>query len=554
MASKKVNWKRFNTNKRLRRFNKSETSLPNQPPKFKLFKLEQSANWLDSIVTIFLKLGTLFLLTIFIIFVVKIFKSEGYIIESFAVPEAFEKSGYDGFVIAQKIQDKVQNIKEFAKSVKADSVQLLGNDQPELDLKVMGVGVSLRTLVYQMRNLLGQKNEAIQGEITAIDDQFNLTLRMTGFRPIDHEVKVLDGNKKQAIDRLIAKAGETILSNTDPYRVAILCYKQKRYDEAIEIVRKIINQRPQEIHWAYLAWGSILEEQNQNFAASAKFKRATELKPDFSLAYDRLGWNLFNQKEREKGELALRKAVQYAPHNASRLISLAWLLHSSGKFDGADSTFLKASRLEPNEPGIWSSWTNSKLARGKPEEALEISQKAEQFAKEDAMGYLTKALGSLARGDSLLAFDQVMTALDFDPTNPIAIRAGIGALWQKRDYKRIIAIYQNADLKSINKFQKQQILNSVAMAYNLEGQTDNALNIINQAIEINPNIGYPYTTLAEIYALSGDMKSFYQYLKVAFEKGFSPDNFTYSFEPYLSLRDDPKFQNFIRQYSKKLKG
>ena len=552
MASRRINWRRLKL-RNLRRLKRPKMPLP-QLPKLKMIKLEKPAGWLDSIVTIFLKIGTLFLLTIFIIFIIRIFKSEGYVLEPFAVPEAFEKSGYNGYVIAQKIQDEVYNIKEFAQTVKEDSLQLLGNDQPELDLKVMGVGVSLRTLVYQMRNLLGQKNEVIQGEITAIDDQFNLTLRMTGFPPIDHEEKILEGNKKQAIDRLITRAGETILSNTDPYRVAILCYKQKRYDEAVEIVRKIIKDRPQEIHWAYLAWGSILEEQNQDFAAAAKFRRATELKPDFSLAHNRLGWNLFNQKERDKGEIAMRKSVYFDSTNVQRYMGLAWLLHSREKFEGADSIFHKATVLAPNEPGVWTSWADSKISRGKPQEAIKLAQKAEEFAKEDAMGYLTKALGCLARGDSTRAFEHVMTALDFDPKNPIAINAGISALWQQRDYKRIIAISQNANFESMNNYQKQRMLNLVAMAYNFEGQLDNAFNTIREAIEVNPTIGYPYTTLAEIYALSGDIDNFYNNMRIAFEKGFNPELLTYEYEPYISLKDDPKFQRLIQQYSTKLKG
>lgn len=552
MALKKVNWRKLGL-LRLRKLKMPKVAFPKRP-KVNLIKLEQPANWLDSIVTIFLKIGTLFLLTVFIIFIVKIFRSEGYIIEPFSVPEAFDQSGYNGYVIAQKIQDEVFAIKEFAQTVKEDSVQLLGNDQPELDLKVLGVGVSLRTLIFQMRSLLGQKNEVIQGEITAIDDQFNLTLRMTGFPPIDHAAVILEGDRKQAIDRLISKAGETILSNTDPYRLAVLCYKKKRYEEAIEIVRKIIKERPQEIHWAYLAWGSILEAQNQYFAAAAKFRRATELKPDFSLAHNRLGWNLFQQGETENGERAMRKSVQCDPTNVDRLLDLAWFLHSSSDYEGADSIFEKGSKMTPDNLGVWASWANSKIGRGKPREALEIAQKAEQFAKEDAIGYLTKALGSLARGDSILAFEQVMTALDFDPKNLIAISAGIGALWEQKDYKRIIAVFQNANLESMNDYQKQQMLNMVAMAYNYEGQTDNALKTVREAIEVNPNEGYPYTTLAEIYALSGDLAAFYKYLQLAFEKNFDPDLLEYDLEPYKSLRDDPKFDQLIKRYSTKLKG
>ena len=516
-------------------------------------KKAKPAIWLDSIVTILLKTGTLFLVILLIIFIIRIFKSEGYIIESFSVPEFLEKSGYDGFVIARKIQDEFYNIKNFAQSVKKDSVQLIGDEQPELDLKVLGVGVSLRTLVYQVRSLLAQKNQIIQGEVTVVDDQYTLTLRMTGFPPAQHIEKIVDNNHQAAINKVIIKAGEIILSNTDPYRSAILCYQQKRYDEAVNFVRKIIKERPQEIHWAYLAWGSILEEQNQHFAAAAKFKRATELKPDFSLAHVRLGWNLLNQKESDFGESAMRKAVFYDSTNIERWLNLGWLLHAKKMYAAADSAFEKATVIEPEEIDIWSSWADSKISRGKPKEAIKLVQKAEQFAKEDAMGYLTRALGSLARGDSLKAFEHVMTALDFEPSNEIAILAGINTLWEQRDYKRVITVFENADVEDMDNYQRQRVLNIIAMSYNYDSQKDKALETIQKAIDVDPRRGYPYSTLAEIYALSSDLEKFYKYLEISFEKGLSPNQLDFKLEPYLSLKEDRKLKALMDKYASKLK-
>ncbi len=520
----------------------------------KSFGIEKPANWLDAIVTIFLKTGTLFLILVLIIFVIRIFKSEGYVIEPFAVPEQLEKSGYDGVVVARKIQDEVFNIKQLAQTVKEDSIQLLGNEQPELDLRVMGVGISLRTLIYQMRNLLSQKNEIIQGEITAIGDQYELTLRMSGYPPVKHIEKIKEGNHKAAIDQLLTRAGEIIIGNIDPYRVAVLCYQQKRYVEAVDLVRKIIKERPQEIHWAYLAWGSILEEQNQDYAAATKFRRATELKPDFSLAHIRLSWNLSRQKEHEAAIRSMRKAVKYDSLNMHWWINLAWLLHAQENYEGADSAFQKATVLAPTEPATWSTWADSKISRGKPEEAVPLTQKAEEFAREDAMGYLSRALGSIARGDTINAFNHVMTALDFDPKNEIAIKAGINTSWAVKDYKKAIAIFENANLDNLNKYNRQQIYNLAAMCYNYKGRQDKAFQTVQSAIEIDPDMGYPYSTLAEIHALSGNLDKFYHFLEMAFEKGMEVKALDLNMEPYASLKEESKFKALINRYKQQLKG
>ena len=108
MTKRKIRWQR------LRSFKLKKVQVPKiSISKIGTIKLEKPANWLDSIVTILLKLGTLFLLTLLIVFFVRIFKSEGYVMESFNVPENFEMSGYDGFVVARKIQDEVYSIKSF---------------------------------------------------------------------------------------------------------------------------------------------------------------------------------------------------------------------------------------------------------------------------------------------------------------------------------------------------------------------------------------------------------------------------------------------------------
>lgn len=550
MALKKKRWQRLRNiwPKRNARTKKSTFDV------IRALKLEHSAKLLDETVTIILKLGTLFLVLVLVLFFLRIFKSEGYVMEPFNVPTKLEESGFDGYVVAQKIQDKVFSIKSFVGSIKADSVQLVGDEQPELDLKVLGVGVSLRTLVYQMRSLLAQKNQSIQGEITFIDHQYHLTLRMTGYAPVDHIEPVVEADHKAAIDRLITRAGELIIENTDPYRMAVMRYRQKRYEEAVDLVRKIIKEKPQEIHWAYLAWGSILEEQNQDFAAIRKFKRAIELKPDFSLAYYRIGLIAYGEKDYAEAIKYMSKAIKYDPQNQGRYQILGWVYHNDENYAAADSVFKLATKIDPNNPGPWSSWADSKISRGKPEEAIPLTRQAEINANEDAMGYLTRALGALARGDSTQAMEHVMTALDFEPTNEIAILAGINASWSTKNYPQVIAIFQNSDLSRMNPYQQQRLLNVVAMPYNYLGDNDKALAHINQAIEVDPDEGYPYSKLAEIYALSGDLESFYTELENAFKKGFRPDQIDLELEPYHSLREDPRLSELFDAYQEKFKN
>ena len=143
----------------------------------------------------------------------------------------------------------------------------------EFDLSVMGVGVSISSVAYHIREMFGRKNEIIRGEITQVDNTLGLTLRMSGYPSKTYEEQIINSDKKAAVNHLLRKAGEIVLGNKDPYRLAVYCYREKRYEEAIDLARLIIKERPQEVHWAYLAWGSVLEGQNKHEEASKKFRR-----------------------------------------------------------------------------------------------------------------------------------------------------------------------------------------------------------------------------------------------------------------------------------------
>ena len=518
-------------------------------------KLDYPAKWLDTVVTMTLKLGTLVLVLFLILLISQIFKKQGYVIEPFSVPESFEKNGFNGAVIAGKIQDEVLAIKGIARSIKADSTKLIGNDDLEFDLSVMGVGVSLNSMVYHIRRIFGRKNEVIQGEITQIDSTFSLTLRMTGFPAKTQEVIIVDGHKKEAIEELLRKGGELILSNQDPYRVAIYCYRKQRYDEAVNLVRQIIRERPQEVHWAYLAWGSILEAQSQHEEAIRKFRRAIELKPDFETAYARLSWALSREGDSEGAVAMMRKAVETSPPSTQleRLINLGWQLNHMRNYAGADSAFQRATELEPRNLDTWSSWANSKIQSERSEEALPLIENIEALAEENANGYLARALCSFVRQDTIGAYEHLETALDFDPTLLYAIEANVFVHWENRNYAKVIRIYEKSDLSRINMYKQQQIMNAAAMAYNYLGLHEKAFQTVREAIAVNPGVGFPYSTLAEIYAFTGDMEQFYTQLEKAFQLGMRPSSIEFVLEPYASMKNDSRLLEIMDRYGR-LKG
>jgi|GEM_PF-1686901 tetratricopeptide (TPR) repeat protein len=521
-----------------------------------LLQLKWWEDTLSSIVNVLLRLGAIFLMIILVVFCYRVLQDQGYAIEPFSVPKAMAESGYDGVVMARKLRDEVVMLKEMARSVKQDSVQLLDQNQPELDLAVMGIGVSLRSITYHLRELLGRKNLTIRGEVTQEGARYQLTLRMTGFAPRRYTLPIDATQPHLALEGLLRKASEAILHNLDPYRLAVICYREKRYDEAVALVRRILQERPDEAHWAYIAWGSILEEQRQTEAALQKFRRSVEIAPDFGLGWSRLAWayNALNQKD--KGIAAMRRAAALSieEEGPDRWLNLGWMLVHSGHSAGADSAFAQAATFSKHESLALGSWLDSKITRGDTTGMADITRRLEAVVKDDANGYLMLALASMTRADTVRALTLVKEAFELDPSYLPAARIGIQAAYYRGDKEEAVNIYNRIDWSNANKaaYQAQQIHNFAAMSLNEMGRHNGAFEAVRKAIDQDPRVPFPYTTLAETFAFERQWDSCRHYMTQALRMGFSPGDFDLRVPPYPELMKQPWFRKLLEEG--KLKG
>ena len=87
------------------------------------------------------------------------------------------------------------------------------------------------------------------------------------------------------------------------------------------------------------------------------------------------------------------------------------------------------------------------------------------------------------------------------------------------------------------------------MAYNNLGMHDSAYVTVQNAIAINPDIAYPYTTLAETYFFQGQRDSCFHFFDLALEMGFDPEDFEVEHDPYPYLLEMPEFQALLRKHT-----
>lgn len=531
-----------------------------QPNTSKSFDLKGIASITQEITSAIFKIGTLVLVCVVLVWLFRAVSREGYTIEPFSVPKHLAESGYDGIIVARKIQDQVQQLKEEAQSTKTDSLQLIGNDNPDLNVSLLSVGFSLNSLTYHLRDLIGRKNYTIRGEITQISDTYTITVRMTDYPLAEHKIVITAGDNKSAIEQTIRKGGEAILMNTDPYRLAVVCYQNKRFRDGMNAVQRVIEEHPNDAHWAYLAWGRILMKQNNPHSAVLKFKEATKLKPDFVPAWAQLAWTYQKIKQHDLAAKAMRKSVVLDPNNIRRIHNAAWFFHVEQQYEVADSLFAQAIVVAPEDPIGWTSWADSKTGRGEVEEAIQLLARAEPYLGSNLEGLLIKAFSSFIQQDTMEALNYVEAAFELAPHSITATFQAMRGYSFKNNYDRVIEIAEQADWENMDgsTYQKQGAMNIWAMALNQKGNHDAAFSVIREAIALGQDSYAPYTTLAETFAFTNEPDSFYYYLEYAFQNGFDTKWVTndLSESPYDVMSQEQRFIDLIAKYEEetKLKG
>ena len=518
----------------------------------KYFSLNSAEARLTSLVSFLFRLGALLLIVTAAVMIWRIYRNEGYTIESFNVCKSLEQQGFDGVVIARQLQDEYQVIKKAAASVKVDSIKMSGGEEdPELNVAVLGVGFSLKSISYHLRELVGRQNNLIRGEITRADSTLGLTLRMTGIEP-ETFIEKLSGGERQAIGHLLERAAEKILENTDPYRLAIYYNKQKQYDDALRVVRKMLIERPKERHWALFAWGVILTEQDDPEGAVAKYEAACAVKPDFPLAYLRLGDCLQRTGRVDEAIAAYQKGIGYDPGEIWYYNSYAFALNRAGRREEADEIMAKIIRedTDPQRQTAWMlNWAEMKANRGDENGAREVLRKVadrkDDFTIEHAIARLF--LAYLER-DTPAVVAAANDALMIDPNNGFARQSAMQIFFFHKEYDKMFALARGLQRSPENYGQYQNILNLTAMAFNAVGRHDSAFVYANRSIAENPGEGAPYSTLAETCAFTGDKAGFYLNLERAFQKGMSVAVINPDDRPYNLFWKEPQYQALIEKY------
>ena len=200
------------------------------------------------------------------------------------------------------------------------------------------------------------------------------------------------------------------------FNLGILLYNQARYEEALEIARIAVEQRPDysKTH-AYV--GAILNALGRFDKAETHLRRAIALNPQEKNAHFNLGNTLCEQGRYEEALDVARVAVEQRPDFAEAHTTLGIVLTALGHFEEAEAHLRRAIVLNPRTQNVHLNLGMALYYQGRYEEALEAAHVAVEQRPDFALAYANIGLALNALGRSKEAGTHLRGALDLNPVD-----------------------------------------------------------------------------------------------------------------------------------------
>lgn len=385
------------------------------------------------------------------------------IIDPFSVPKQFDEVGLTPDVIANRIRDAMHQIEAGARtSMKKDSLASLREMGSTPNVEIPGTGLGVKTVIEVAREVLGKYPKHVGGDIVlekteSIPNNATVTVYITHGRDRNRlgTVKVAAGDT----DALTFQTAEMILSNVNPYVLAVHKYDKGDVKEATHLLEEILKDPTRdhkEIARALNFVATMFDEQKQYDKAADTYQRAVEQDPDFALSYFNWGTMLVVQNKCEEALPKLQKAAELDRTDPGAYQVWADALIGLQKYDQAATLLHKSLVLDPGYAPAYNAWGNLFYSQTRYDDAVSEYRKA--IALDSKYAYAYANLGNVLHVLSLLktadvqdsqakrneAVDCYRKAVELDPKYAPAYYQLGNVLYEQSKYDEAIGNYQKA--------------------------------------------------------------------------------------------------------------
>ena len=149
-----------------------------------------------------------------------------------------------------------------------------------------------------------------------------------------------------------------------------------------EILDKLVAAYPNDERAHFTLGGYYFGQQDYTQAIN-HYKKATELNPTYSTAFNILGYAYRQNEQYADAETAFKKYIELIPNDPNPYDSYAELLLKTGRFDEAITQYNKALAIDPNFINSYFGIAAALTYKGKPTDAAAELQKITDKARTD---------------------------------------------------------------------------------------------------------------------------------------------------------------------------
>jgi tetratricopeptide (TPR) repeat protein len=466
----------------------------------------------------------------------------------FGVPPDFDKEGYSSQVVASKLADKISNILEVARS-RAERLQVTSTFYETLpDIEIPEAKVSLRSAVQYTKELLGANPTRIGGEIIKDTKGLYVTVRIIKNNRRGDVYSQTFGGPEDKLDRILDRAAEYVVRENDPYLLASYLYETGKTEKALELAQFCAYNKPAEDDaWAYILWGLILEEHNQDEEAVSKYEKAIEINPNAALAYVDWGLVLEKHKDYDGAVAKYKRAIKIDSKTALAYNNWGSVLLLQGHYDAAIAKFQEAIKVEPTLSLPYKTWAASLVEKGDYKGADAVYQTAVANNPKAADLYRSWGWALEQQNDPNGAVTKYQKAIETDPHYSMAYNDLGHALYKQQKYAEAIVNYQDAV--------ESDAMNALAFenwgaTLQAMGNQKEAISKFQRAIQISPQYSAAYNDMGYSLELLRNHNEAADNYRKATE--FDPRNALAYFNLAYLLEQQKHYEQAVPNYQKVL--
>jgi tetratricopeptide (TPR) repeat protein len=407
---------------------------------------------------------------------------ETVIIEPFQVPLDLEKQNITGQAIVNKLVDQIEIIKANADTTykKLDVKPTFYDSQLEILIPVSGI--SLKSLLQNIKNFLGKKQTRISGEVVMNDKKLILTIRVFG-----EPSKTFTGSLDD-LDDILKEAAQYILKYTQPYLLAYYLfynYNEDDKESAMDMIHYALTHPPKDDDaMAYNLEGNILFEEKKYEEAIKSYKKAIELDSKSPDAYNNWAYTLNVLGKTDSAIDLYKKSIGINPNYYYTYHYWGLALADQEKYDEAFQMFDKSIKLNPEYSDVYIDYGSTLFKLQKYDEAIDKFKTAIELDPKFSETYYLLGKVYLEQKKYNTAIDMFEKATKLNSKYVNAYIELGNSLLEQEKYSEAIDTYKKAitiDDKNKEPYEK------IAMALEKQDKKDEAVQIYKKLISIAPS-------------------------------------------------------------------